>query len=280
MAIKKIIGFLILISHSLIANAPYVIGELLGQSGNNFFQIAVTSALAWDNGAEPFFPQLNCFPTLYQHYFSRCRAVPPSEAISFEWREPSMRYHPIPYQPNMKVVGYLQSWRYFDHYRERLISLFAPTPVDLRLIQRRYGEVINQPNTVGIQIRYYFEDPYTYPQYGRDYLQKAMALFPDTSVFIVSSNRIEFAKREMPIEGRNVIFLENTPSYIDFYILSLCKHNIITNSTFGWWSAYLNKNPNKIVVCPRHWSGYDTTDLRPENWIQIEAERIDPSLVK
>lgn len=257
---------------------PYVVGELLGQSGNNFFQIAVTSALAWDNGAEPFFPQLASLPTLYQHYFSRCKILPPSSDISTEWIEPNFGYNPIPYEPRMKISGYLQSWKYFSSYRDRLVALFAPIPRDLKYIEKKYKQLLEKPDTVGIQIRYYFEDPYTFPQYGNDYLKKAMSHFPKSSTFVVSSNRIEFAKSEMPIEGFNVIFLENEPAYIDFHVLSLCKHNIITNSTFGWWSAYLNKNPDKIVVCPQTWS-MPINDLCPDDWIQVEAERIAPELI-
>ena len=276
--------FFFLLFHTTIKTeqdrCPYVIGHLQGQAGNHFFQIAATYALAWDNGAQAFFPQLASLPTEYQHYFSRCKIMPPNQSISYEWMEPGFRYHHIPYQPNMKIVGYFQSWKYFDRYRDRLLTLFAPTKSDLRYIQKKYGSLINNLNTVGIQLRYYFEDPYTYPQYGKDYLEKAMALFPKSSVFVVSSNRIEFAKSQISTEGRNVIFLENEPAYIDFYLLTMCQHNIISNSTFGWWSAFLNQHANQIVVRPSNWSAYDTEDLCPNSWIKIHAERIDPTLVK
>ncbi len=256
-----------------------MIGNLLGQSGNNFFQIATTQALAWDNGAEAFFPQLASLPTLYQHYFSRCKLLPPNEPVSYNWIEPNGKYNVIPYQSGMSLSGYLQSFKYFDRYKERLIKLFAPTVKDLKYIEKKYGNLLNQENTVGVQLRYYFEDPYTFHQYGRDFFEKAMSLFPENSIFIVSSNRIVFAKQEIPQEKYKVIFLEHEADYIEFHLLSLCKHNIISNSTFGWWSAYLNKNPNQIVVCPRIWNALEIPDI-PEDWIQLEAERIDPSLIK
>ena len=71
--------FLFLLSCSFLRGAeddkdkPYVIGELYGQLGNNLFQVAAASAVAWDNNAMPCFPGLCLVPKLYQHIFSRCQ---------------------------------------------------------------------------------------------------------------------------------------------------------------------------------------------------------------
>lgn len=254
---------------------PYIIGNLLGQAGNNFFQIATTCAVAWDHDADPYFPQLGSLPTLYHHYFSRCKALPPSEEISFDFEEQNGQYTPIPYQPNMRISGYLQSWKYFDHYKDRLIALFSPIKKDKTYIEKKYDYLLNHPNTVGIQIRYYKEEAPSFIQLGRDYFKKAMELFPKSSLFVVSSNNIDFAKSQVPTEGLDVIFLEGEPSYIDFHLLTRLHHTIITNSTFGWWIAYLNQNPKKMIICPEKWVGGHYPDIYPDNWIQIEANRIN-----
>jgi hypothetical protein len=58
-------------------------------------------------------------------------------------------------------------------------------------------------------------------------------------------------------------------------LMSLCKHNIIANSSFGWWSAWLNENPNKIVIYPEKWHYDDDVnteilrDRFPKDWIKI-----------
>jgi hypothetical protein len=275
-----------------IASKPttYVVGSLFGQAGNNFFQIAAACATAWDHEAEAYFPDLAIIPTLYHHYFSRCNIDPPSDEISFDWDGP-IDYSDIPYQPYMKLHGYLQSWKYFDHHKERLQKLFAPIDRDKRYIQRKYGTLLNESITVGIQLRYYKEEAPSFPQYGKEYLEKAMALFPDTALFLVSTNTLSFAKQEVPTKGKHVIFLENEPHYIDFYTLTCCKHLIISNSTFGWWAAYLNPHPNKVVVAPRIWMFHllpdqelalnhpdlypqEFPDIHPPDWIQIAAPPI------
>ena len=69
-------------------------------------------------------------------------------------------------------------------------------------------------------------------------------------------------------------FIENELDYIDLWIMNLCEHNIIANSSFSWWGAWLNQNPDKRVVAPKKWFGpayngvHDTKDLYPQSWIK------------
>ena len=59
-------------------------------------------------------------------------------------------------------------------------------------------------------------------------------------------------------------------SWIDMYLMSICHHNIIANSTFSWWGAWLNGNESKVVIAPKKWINiFDYTDIYPERWITI-----------
>lgn len=270
------------------SSISYVVGGLEGQLGNNMFIIASISAFAWDHGAIPTFPELlnrhnepynpQNIPLNHQHVLFRCNTFKPNVPILFHWREPTFRYHQIPYRPSMMTNGYYQSEKYFKHYRKQILQLFAPRQDDWEYISEKYRWLIDHPNTVGVQVRKIVEQPNgpDWYQYGADYIRKAAQFFSKDALFIVTSNDPQFAREIFPKEIENVYFLENEPHYIDLYLFSLCKHNIIGNSTFGWWGAWMNQNPNKIVVVPRMWLtpqyGLPMQDLFPEEWIQLDAK--------
>ena len=72
------------------------------------------------------------------------------------------------------------------------------------------------------------------------------------SKFLVFSDDMDWCKNNF--KGDNFIFCEkNDVDILDIFRMSLCKHNIISNSSFSWWGAWLNNNPTKIVVAPRNW---------------------------
>ncbi len=74
---------------------------------------------------------------------------------------------------------------------------------------------------------------------------------------------------------KNALYLDRNMfteyyDWYDMYLMSICKHNIIPNSTFGWWGAWLNRNPNKIVIAPRQWrKRWKATDWCPPEWILL-----------
>ena len=258
----------------------YVVGSILGGLGNQLFEVATTCALAWDHEAKPYFPDY--IPLLphsqsLHHVLFRCNLYPPSHEISCEWSTPVYGFQPIPFTNGMKISGYSQSEKYFAHHRDRLIQLFAPSERDLQYIKSRYQSVLNHPHTVCVHVRYYFAekpDEPAFRQYDEEYYGKAMDLFSNDALFIVISDNIKFAKKIIPAKNRNVIFIENEPHYIDFYIQTLCKHNIIGNSTFSWWGAWLNQNPGKIVVRPKEWIGGYPDIGGPDEWIKISARSL------
>lgn len=270
---KIFLSFFLLFSQTTFADeVPYVTAHLKCQLGNNMFQVAVASALAWDHGAEPIFPELSGKKRdEFEKVLFRCNAGPLPNEVSTTWHDDMVAYSPIAYTPNMEIDGFFQSELFFAHYRERILELFAPREEEVAYIKKKYRKAFSAPCVVGVQIRRYWEDPEAtlFPQYGRRFLEEAMEYFPKDALYIVSSNDIAFAKGQMP-HGAHAIFLKGEEPHIDMRILSLCDHNIITNSTFGWWAAWLNQNPDKIVVCPYPFLlMHNSETFYPEGWIKL-----------
>lgn len=96
--------------------------------------------------------------------------------------------------------------------------------------------------------------------------------YKDT-IFVVFSDDIEWCKNIFDNNNNNFLFVDwnnDANSYIDMQLMSECKHNIIANSTFSWWGAWLNSNPEKSVIMPEKWANTQMkNNLIGENWITI-----------
>jgi len=257
-----------------IEGKEFVQAKFKGRLGNHFFQIATAYSLALDNKAEAYFPDLVPNSDEHKHFFYQCNQIKPKKSFLKSWKELyPMTYSPITYRPNMILQGYFQNESYFSHHRKELIELFRPLPQDIEYIKNKYSFILNEPNSVCVHVRDYKgegarED--RFHQLGKEYFQKAMNHFPEDTFFVVVSDNIELAKEIIGPNERQVYFVENEPFYIDFLILRLCQHQIISNSTFSWWAAWLNENPNKIVIRPKIWL-LDRPDLKsPKDWIVVD----------
>lgn len=260
---------------------PFVRGTLQGRLGNQFFIVAANVSLALDNGAEAVFPDFiqrfdSDIPTNYKNVFWRLNVSKPSKKVSFFYQEPYIPFTNIPFHPNMQTCGWFASEKYFIHHKKEILALFAPSRTITEYLNKKYQDIINQPNTVAVHARAYFlEDANAanlFMSYGADYFEKAMSLFPDDTLFVVFSDKMDWCKEEFSKIDKNIIFIEGETHFHDLYLMSMCKHQILSNSTFSWWGAYLNPNPTKLVIAPPQWfspgSGMeDSLDLFPEEWI-------------
>jgi hypothetical protein len=239
----------------------YVDVELQGQLGNQLFQIATAYAYSLDNRIPLVIPEL-AYKTkwnikynakrLFLDKINHCKLPNPL----FNWSEPIFQYSPIPQVRQIKLSGYFQSEKYFKHRRAEILELFAP-PSDLeQAIAREYPFLTSDVLLVGVQIRDYrheFPDGSHHPTFGRSYYEQAIRFFPEGAVFVVSSNNLPFAKECMDGLSNHIIYLESGDYIKDFYALSLCHSFIISNSSYGWWSAWLSKSKNKKIIVPYLW---------------------------
>ncbi|MGE3825018.1 MAG: alpha-1,2-fucosyltransferase [Bacteroidia bacterium] len=182
---------------------------------------------------------------------------------------------------NSYLTGYWQSPKYFDSIRKNLLEDFKfkelPSKKDYDFI-----DAIIKQESVSIHIRRgdYVTNPETYKLHGVctiDYYKQAIEHIcknVENPFFYIFSDDIDWAKENIKPE-ENVTYVKGTPSdkdYFEMHLMSLCKHNIIANSSFSWWAAWLNSNSQKIIIAPQKWMNMpdlNVNDLLPEIWKKI-----------
>ena len=141
--------------------------------------------------------------------------------------------------------------------------------------------MIKSTNAVSIHFRRgdYVDQPETNKTHGtctKEYYQKAVDLMASRIVnphFFLFSDEPEWIKENFSTAIPST-HVAGYPGFIDMYLMGLCRHNIIANSSFSWWGAWLNINPDKIVIAPTQWFAIDeinnkAVDLVPSNWIRL-----------
>lgn len=173
--------------------------------------------------------------------------------------EPHFTYDPLPeylQKGDWLLIGYYQSWKYFDdaQMRQRLV---LPESYEAEL-RRLYGDWLARPGvaTIGVRRGDYLRLPEYHPFVGERYFREAIGRLPETKDFIVCSNDHawcrDFFLRNFP--DRNFLFPQGE-AWQDLFLPSLCPNNVISNSTFNWWGAWLNRLPNHRVIAPSNWFG-------------------------
>jgi hypothetical protein len=189
--------------------------------------------------------------------------------------EGGFQYNPIPtIDGNVKLLGHFQSEKYFMDHKNEILELFELDDLTKTYLLEKYGDVLNQ-DTCSIHVRRgdYLSLPNHHPVQPIDYYENAVKIIGGDKHFLIFSDDIKWCEENFGFI-KNKTFISNNLDYQDLYLMSMCKNNIIANSTFSWWGAWLNKNENKKVVSPTKWFGvmyssFKTDDLYCNNWIKI-----------
>jgi hypothetical protein len=198
-------------------------------------------------------------------------SLPPSDV----WKEPSFAYSPLAYKfdSNLYIEGQFQSEKYFKHRRHEVLELFSPLANVSDYISEKYGTKLK--NSVSIHVRRgdYKVSQDSHPLCDIEYYTKALnriEAHADIHNILLMTDDLLWAQSNFT--DTRITFVQEE-DYNDLYIMAQCDHNIIANSSFSWWGAWLNTNPNKIVVAPQKWFGpaisHNITDLIPQEWIVI-----------
>lgn len=256
-----------------------------GRLGNQLFQYAALKGLAIKNGYTVKIPD----PTTREWHGQTCLLNEFNIDVEFLTKEDlnNIQYgyeESSPYEEdnnffklpdNINIDGFFQSIYYFDHCQDQIKKELTPKQIyidkatnyinDLKAqypdysfvsVHLRRGDNVMNGNSA-------YSEAYNDDGLYMKYFQQAKEVFKDLKVkFIIftggargnEDNKLDIDWCKNKFVGDEYIFSENQKQLDDFARIMMCDHNIISHvSSFGWWAAYTNPNPNKIVVAPKQY---------------------------
>lgn len=257
--------------------------KLAGGLGNYMFQMACAYTYGLKHDKKPVFTTDDSI-VIHKHVdnykgniLSNVEFVPNHKMDNpGGYQEPDFHYNEIPnIANNVYLNGYFQSEKYFKDNSSEIRNLFSFPEEYVNNTKVKYKDLLSQ-NTCSIHVRRgdYLGSPNHHPTQNMNYYMKAIKQMPKDSIFLIFSDDIAWCKANFPDLPEKFVFIDGNLDHEDLLLMSLCNNNIICNSTFSWWGAWLNANENKKVIIPSQWFGpayahYNTDDLYCENWIKI-----------
>jgi hypothetical protein len=176
---------------------------------------------------------------------------------------------------NCYYDGYWQSFRYLVPIEDRLrkeITLRQPVSGDAAVMLRqirqcvsvsihvRRSDYLQHPNLINCSLQYYFS--------AIEHIRQLQS----NVHFFVFSDDMDWCRKHFT--GTDFTFVEGNSNYVDLVLMSTCAHQIIANSTFSWWAAWLNTNPGKEIVAPGRWNTKKDSQLHvllPAGWTKLNV---------
>lgn len=267
--------------------------NLEGRIGNNLWQVAAAATLAERLGEEfvavpnryyhcpepdncPFTEYIEPYKkTIFQNivFADLC----PTDCYCYEAETDLNAIQSLPAK-NVRIEGYFQDVRYLS---ESVVQRLFTPPVERIAELRKQYPILQCDVTCAIVVRRgdYLRLSLTYPVEDMAYYRKCIYLMEKKTMtkefhYLVISDDSEWCKRHF--NGERFTIIPHIDPLTDLYVASLCKHNIISNSSFAQWGALLNKNPHKVVLYPSPWMGIGNRRLDthgaglPPQWIQVK----------
>ena len=259
-----------------------------GRIGNQLFQIASTIGIAIENGHDFIFNDSEIFK-----YLPRLQKYTTNQFnnISNTYFESDFCHQDIKTSASSNIFlrGYFQSYKYFEKNKETVLNLLE---IDNPVFKNQTN--IDFSNSCSIHIRRgdYVKIGQTHPLNPHplqtiDYYKQAINIINSDKYFVFSDD-INWCKENL--KHQRLIFVDYPEKNLNHFgadlcelqLMSLCENNIIANSSFSWWSAYLNNNKNKKIVAPKIWFGdkyihtiskFDSQNISasliPDSWIKL-----------
>jgi hypothetical protein len=254
---------------------------LMGGLGNQMFQISHAISQGLKNNVESLFipvaytPMQANQPTKYLNNIYRninfVDNLSDYQIVESEWKFTELD---IKWDYPIQFRGYYQSNKNFLGYDEKIKELFQPTEEFINKVKSLYPE-INNEGTLSVHIRRgdYTTISHVLPVIDKTYIDESIRQNGDYSTIFIFSDDTEWVKQNLSYPNQTIV--TELEDFEELWMMSLCKNNIMSNSTFSWWGSFLNKNINKKVYVPSLWFGpageYHWDDIYIDSWIKINV---------
>jgi hypothetical protein len=268
----------------------FLTSHLMGGLGNQMFQISKSVAEGLKNNIPVFFrtsafiPMEGNQPTNYIENIFRNLNFDNSKIPTFRINEQTWSYYETNhiYTEPTEFYGYYQSSKNFLNFRDEIQKLFLPTEEFKVKLKNLYPKIFEK-DSVSIHVRRgdYLTISNILPVIDKSYIDKSLKEIGNYSNVFIFSNDKEWVKENLNYENSTVV--DGLEDYEELWSISLCNHNIMSNSSFSWWGSYLNLNENKKVFVPNIWfgpKGEKNYQVIYENkWIKINVKYENGKLI-
>ena len=258
--------------------------------GNYLFQLSACLALCWDNNAELYVPSIKTWCNQDNENINQddtiWRNINSNDFKSIKLINIPHGYSPniFKFEQNSEYRGYLQSYKYFDHHKEKIQKTFQPNDTDLNYIYSKYSHLLKL-KTCSLHVRRGKDFLKIAEKWNpnfllkKSYYDKSINYFKNNvDIFLVFTDNLDYCKSLFNLSNYPDIkfhFIRER-DFVDLWIMSLCKNYILSNSTFSWWAPYLNKNkcpviaPKKSVFLEKKNKDYLDSVYYYKDWIILE----------
>ena len=264
--------------------------DLMGGLGNQMFQIAHAHSQSLKNNVSSAFKKFSNTQnqgnnvTLYMNNIFKKLIFLNNIDSDISIYENGFNFTPInpPNDKNIIFHGYYQSSKNFYGFHNEIIELFSPNDEFIIELKNKFPKIFGN-NSVSIHIRKgdYLNYPSIHPSVSVEYIKESIKKFEGSPDFFVFSDDKNWCDNNLDFFNYTFVSLEN--DYEELWAISLCKNNIMSNSSFSWWGSYINKNQNKIVICPSLWFGpngvQNFEDIYQSDWEKINVYYKEGELV-
>lgn len=279
---------------------------IMGGFGNQMFQICATIAYGLKNGRKIIFPYTQTSPgssiniVRYTFWDTFLKSLMPYTTLENKISNDEIMKYPKLHEPlsyeslpnsrtkNVLLCGYFQSYKYFDEYYaniKKLLMIDEQKNEVFKLYKDNYFSHATKICSIHFRIGDYKYLQDFHPILPFEYYDVAMEKLSNIEIISrviyfyqeCDKQDVELIIDKIKSKYPHVEFIgidHNIPDWKQMLLMSCCHHNIIANSTFSWWGAYLNSTPGKVVLYPRLWTGPKSKDINrdglfPSQWIMV-----------